>query len=99
MADTKLRFYVASLMALNHVPNSKEAGDGLMYWEHSGTVILAESIEMASLDVKRQAFEMWPMDLGWIRHSVEFRPPGVTRFQPLRGIARFYYARHPFGFL
>ena len=27
-------------------------------------------------------------------------PPAgeVTRFQPLRGIARFYYARRPFGF-
>lgn len=30
---------------------------------------------------------------------VEFRPPGVTRFQPLRGIARFYRFRRPFGFL
>ena len=27
----------------------------------------------------------------------EFRPLDVTRFRPLRGIARFYYAR-PFGF-
>ena len=31
--------------------------------------------------------------------AMEFRPPGVTRFQPLRGIARFYRFRRPFGFL
>jgi len=29
----------------------------------------------------------------------EFRRPEVTRFQPLRGIARFYYSAAPTGFL
>lgn len=36
----------------------------------------------------------------WLKRSIGGVPPAgeVTRFQPLRGIARFYYARRPFGF-
>jgi hypothetical protein len=68
------KVYAISLCAMQRSDHLLDDAKGMLHWEHSPLLTVAESIDSASVEAKLIAFDTWKREDGWSNHSATIVP-------------------------